>query len=73
MFFFDYEVVYWDEFDEAVMMARGITVGEDVADATERLMSYYGRNEISEIVIKYKNDAEDVLELNKRKYEMKEQ
>lgn len=58
MYFFYYEVDYYDE---GARTETGITVGDEMEDAVARVTEYYGKEQIEKLTIEYTGDTTDVL------------
>ena len=58
-----YEVYYWDEVEEARRTAKGIILGETMGAAVNRIVDFYGADEVFDVkVYKMTGDEGDVNE-----------
>lgn len=67
LWYFDYTILYYEEFYEDDRIVGGIIAAYDIKDAFNRLMCYYGDN-ITNIHI-YSRNVDTVLELTDRNVE----
>lgn len=58
MFFYKYEVQYYDDFKGYSLIKTGLTCGESTVEVVERLASYYGDDNISELSIQIIDESE---------------
>lgn len=46
-----FEIEFFDEIDQMVMTNKGITYGESLSDAVEKICDYYGADNVSFIKV----------------------
>lgn len=46
-----YKVRYWDEIDHNIRNEQGLTIGESLGDAVNRICDWYGKTNIAEITV----------------------
>lgn len=61
--FYTYKVKWYDDFDNAVQTAQGITYGTFYSDALNSITDYYGENTIVEVTLQAMEPA-SCLELS---------
>lgn len=60
--FFNYEVDYYDEFDNKPQTECGIVAGRDHAEAIKKLGDYYGMEAMEKVSLSYFNtDIDDII------------
>lgn len=53
-----YKIRYWDEIEHDIHNERGLTIGENLGDAVNRICDWYGKTNVSEISV---YECEEVL------------
>lgn len=60
--FFNYEVDYYDEFENGQKKDYGIVTGRDHAEAIKKLGDYYGMEAMEKVSLSYFNtDIDDII------------
>lgn len=57
MFFTEYKVKYWEETTNK-KISSGITCGDTLSENVDRIVAYYGEDNIEELTIKYLDDTD---------------
>ena len=69
MYFYKYQVYFYDEDSNFSRIAKGITAEETYVDAMKKIARYYGENDIEKVFLELAVDvlgeaAEDVFEMS---------
>ena len=53
-----YNIKYWDEMERAILNEQGLTTGENLGNAVNKICDWYGANNVHEITV---YECEEVL------------
>ncbi len=59
MWFYEYKIKFYDEIDYKLHTVNGMVVGETLNEAFDRIVAYYGEQNIEHIEMEYVSGQED--------------